>query len=211
MIINQDEHCCDSPKEKGVVSDGAVDGRKYDGEKQKILFVLKEPYEEGDDRSILGNWHIREVVEKWVTDVRLDIPTYFNICKTLSAIWNVPYSRELISRVAIVNVKKNPGCTKSVEDEIEIAFESNSIEIIRQINSLKPDLVIFGGTAHHFEKHFSVSKVKVDGECNFVNIDFASNGKKTLCLCVWHPAYSKYPGTVIPEITNLLTKLGKLK
>ncbi|MDM1352073.1 hypothetical protein HX014_15695 [Myroides marinus] len=202
-IINMEEI-----EKSNEVGDGIINEASFKAQKLKILFVLRETYEDGENEEDKGGWHITDAINNWIEGKTHRIPTYKNITKTISHITNKTNTRDLINNIAIINIKKIPGSTKSNKDILAKHFMINKERLDQEIETINPDIIIFGGTAHHFEQHWNIKRdtfPKEPKECNY--IIKIINGKEIVCPIALHPSAPGYQ-KCIKEIKELLVRKG---
>jgi len=137
------------------VTDGIVDVEQYNKAKYKILWVLKEA------NAPKGKWDLREFIKNdllrynnWRRTYKLIIYTTWGILnnfpewKKQSRAWEEDKVK-LLQQIAIINLKKIPGKSRSSDKEIQEEFDKNKNIIFSQIDTFEPDIIIFGGTAKY--------------------------------------------------------------
>lgn len=153
-------------KESGtpsLIPDGIVNVEKYKKAKIKIMWILKEPHDEGN-----GGWDMRDFLKQpenltkrkdnwpWKGTYKMLMQLTWGILhdfqsheKTLND-WHRLGDEKVLSilnEIAYINLKKTPGHRNSSYDpEIRAAYKTNKELIWLQINAIKPDFVICGGT-----------------------------------------------------------------
>ena len=137
------------------IYDGVIDVDGYLKSKPKIMWVMKEPYDEITDSGIPkgGGWKI---------DFTLDLPMFATMAKIVYGIVNEKYYDEipekgevllkLLQTTAYINLSKMPALTKSNEIELKKKFADWKDIIIEQIDIYNPDVVIFGNTYKFFKE-----------------------------------------------------------
>lgn len=137
-----------SPK---MVTDGAADPDLYVQSDVRILLVLKEVNDPGG-----GEWDLRKFIREGGRS-----QTWNNVSRWPRGIRAMPREltwdelepisaddrRDLLSSIAAINLKKEPGGHTSVAAEIADAASLRSSLLRRQFSIYKPDLVICCGTA----------------------------------------------------------------
>lgn len=148
------------------IYDGIVNEKEYLKAKYKLLWVLKEPYDQDG-----GGWSLREILN----------PSYYNHTEeaispisnegggrtnrnilfishgilngflhfenpNMEYINNHPDMEETFSKIARINISKLPGGTTSDNSEIEKKYEFWRGVILRQIKGFNPDVIVFGNT-----------------------------------------------------------------
>ena len=152
-------------KEKGLstlIPDGIVNIEKYNNAKIKIMWVLKEPHDENN-----GGWDMREFLSRpenltqrkdnwqWKRTYKMLMLVTWGILHNLQSYdktlndWGRIGDEKMLSilnDIAYINLKKTSGNSGSYEPEIRAAYKTNKEMIWLQINTIKPDIVICGGT-----------------------------------------------------------------
>ncbi len=133
--------------EEWKAQDGAVDSKQFQKEKIKILWVLREPNGEGFDfKSFLKD---PERYNKWKQSYGLVVKTSNALLNGLNDKKNFPYPNDvpqLMSRIALINVKKTGGKATIDHKKILEYLSKNPDELKKQIEELKPDIMILAGT-----------------------------------------------------------------
>jgi hypothetical protein len=156
--------------------DGAVNLCIYESEKIKILWVLREP--NGKNFDFMKYLQDPRVYPKWKR-------SYGLILKTSHAILNdstkdelrYPYPKDvpaLMSRIALVNIKKTGGGAISNHKKLLEYALNHADSFKKQIQELAPDLIILAGTSGY------VSPDLID------NIHIVT-GKPTHIIKTYHP------------------------
>jgi len=152
-------------KESGIpnlIPDGIVNIEKYKKTRIKIMWLLKEPHDKGS-----GGWDMRDFLKhsenltkrndnwSWKRTYKMLMQLTWGILhdfqsheKTIND-WNRLGDENILSifnEIAYINLKKTPGHSGSYDPEIRAAYKNNKELIWLQINTIKPDVVICGGT-----------------------------------------------------------------
>lgn len=155
-----------NPSELEPIYDGVVNEEKYLDAKYKILWVLKEPYDQDG-----GGWSLRETLNpsyyKYTNGAISPISnngggrTNRNILfisygilngfltfqnPNMEYIISHPEMEDTFSKIARINISKLPGGTTSNNSEIAKDYEFWSDIILEQIKGFNPDVIIFGNT-----------------------------------------------------------------
>ena len=164
----------DLGKQMSFVRDGILDVEKYMAAPVKILWVLKEPnspYDEiGDMRPCLTSLHSNDdtnrIAPGWGQTWTPVAYTTYGIFEKMNWI-DIPdisgNAQEVLKHmpnIAQINVKKFAGKSTANDKEIKMFFDKYKALIYEQIEIINPDVIIFGGTFHHFENYF-IDKVKI--------------------------------------------------
>ena len=143
MLLNDWAKVC-----PGMVKDGIVNVDEYLKAQYKILFLLKE-VNGGKD------WDLREFLRKggrkqtwnnvarWVKGI-LTLEKDIS-CDELENITD-DERKEMLQKIASVNVKKVSGSYTSISSEIKDAARENALRLRKQIDLYDPDILICGGT-----------------------------------------------------------------
>jgi len=138
-----------------IIFDGIIDEVKFINAKQKILWILKEPY--GD----AGFSYADYINKKFI--FQKPFPTSGNMWSKIIYInygilngfqfWNdIPFLNEnqqvfdALKQCALINLSKLPGETSSPDLHIKELYEKNRSLIHEQINFINPEIIICGGT-----------------------------------------------------------------
>lgn len=204
----------------GCFHDGVSFPEKYLAEKTKVMWVLKNSYDEVDEsgNAVSDGMNIRD----WFSDGKLDEVSKKQIFVKMAlasyCIQNgFPYSESLRSKksvfmgslqsIALLDLSKLPGRTSITDKELRNEFMLFKDVVSSQIDLYAPDVMIFGNSLHVCRELFGgLSYTKPDG-VQTVNDDclvrkFSVN-KRTLLEC-YHPSYSityeTYIGTILSAL-----------
>jgi len=142
---------------RGFVSDGPLDPERWDKAEHRVLFLLKEAYNEPGDTQ---EWDLREYLRARVADHHLGF-TFWTV-----AYWNYllrrlhgsrfpqfPSSqpeydaaREELLDAAVVNVKKSGGISTSDPEDLGRYVERDGDLIKKQVDICRPHVVVCGNT-----------------------------------------------------------------
>jgi hypothetical protein len=150
------------------ILDGVIDIDKYWTSKYKILWVLKEPYDDKDESGnpFGGGWSIPELIRSKQTIWEFEgggRPTYRPMIYTSWGIFNNfcqwddmkdveddPSMLEALKSIAYINIKKLPGVSESRGSHLQKAYNHDKELLFKQIECINPDIVIFGYTISFF-------------------------------------------------------------
>lgn len=185
------------PSEKSEpIYDGVVDPSLYCSASAKILWILKEPWDESDRSG--GGWSIVRDLLKNKTSEMAKGPTFQPIIYVtygiLNRIWSwsdmdyirdEPTMADILHSIAFINVKKLPGLKKSHDGEILNAYELSRDIILQQIAAYSPDYVI--GCRPHMaaimaDHGASSNDIQIHGSAKHFTRD------QTKFFDVYHPA-----------------------
>jgi len=156
------------------ITDGVVDIQKYLACSPRILWILKEPYDEiTEGKPSRGGWSLTDELQKGLTNNKGTYPmmayiTYaiFNGFPQYSEIdlpTDNPDVAHALDRIAYINVSKFPGQKTSNPKYIEGAYCKMRDILRQQIDGLAPDVIIGGNTLQLFFKDFGLTEEMFDG------------------------------------------------
>ena len=181
-------------RKNGFIKDGIVDTNQWGiGDNKKILFVMKEAYGENKD------WDLTE----WLRNVHPTLRMWKRIAKWVYGLQNTdakticPYIRDLsdekrkwaLEQIAVINLKKSDGDSRSNISEITSYARADSIELMKEFELIDPDIIVCGTTFHILiTEVFGMQPLNSNELCDnyFYRLDVA--GKKRLFLDYYHPA-----------------------
>jgi len=181
------------------IVDGIVNIEKYVESKFKILWILKEPYDDVEEGSPSGGgWHLCKdfladpnfykhigKIQTWHTIIYTSygILNDFQQYDQMSFIRNDKSMAEIIRSVAVINVKKLPGFTRTNDDIICSAYQKHRDILLKQIDTYNPDIIIGGGTLQLFIDDLGIKDILK----NKGNIKYATKNSK-IFIHAYHPA-----------------------
>jgi hypothetical protein len=196
------------------ITDGVVDIDRYLSSSPKMLWILKEPWEDLEDGEGGGGWSVtKDLVAKGQFG---DRGTYASMAYVTYSVFNnytnysdIPYVTkdskvgESLKNIAYINVNKFPGKRTSSPANVEFYYRRNRNVLKRQIDTINPDIVIGGNTLHLFFDDFGL---KSD--------EFKSEGSASFCcqdgrLYIWayHPAqWSVKKCAYVDDIVTVIKK-----
>jgi len=189
----------------GAIIDGAFNPEEYYDSQIKILWILKEGYEEPFSYPETIRNKFEEIVWKELINGRSK-PTWFpvalishcilNGCLHFEEIENTDEYRAAIqsslNKIALININKDPSITgtTSLHKNLQESFEYYRELILTQIKHLEPDIIICGNTFKYLEQDFQNPQVikERDGE---LYVDHYIIDKKII-LDPYHPGYTAF-------------------
>jgi hypothetical protein len=186
-------------KERLLISDGVVNLREYYDSPIKIMWILKEPYCDGNNGG--GSWSMTEGLnnERALGKKPDSQGTWHPIIYTTYGILNnfieyqkIPKIRDnkdlslVLRKIAFVNIQKLPAKKRTNDRQLKENFikKGNDIVLIKQINTYRPDIVIGGKTLHLLKRSIGIAKNQELGFGHFFK-------DKTLFINTYHPAQTK--------------------
>ena len=178
------------------ITDGVVDIEQYLKSSPKMLWILKEPWEDNG----VGGWSVTKclmlkgVVEGTIGNkgiyAKMAYITYsvFNgypEWNDIPYVTNDPQVPGSLRRIAYININKGPGGRRSNAANIESYYRRNRHILNRQVDTMNPDIVIAGNVLHLFYDDLGLKHENFTSEGS---VDVCSkNGR--LYINAYHPAY----------------------
>jgi hypothetical protein len=169
------------------IMDGIVSYDEYYSSKYKILWILKEPYDEIDENGNTsgGGWHLRDVINARRTFQEYEngrgtfepmvyatwgILNAFCLWDKMNNVSDDPSMLSVLKKIAYINVKKLPGRKTSNPVEIRNAFRLFNQILLKQIWSYNPDIIIGGYTLPLFlnDLGFKREEMVKNGSLNYI-------------------------------------------
>jgi hypothetical protein len=220
--------CIDPADMVSPVIDGIVDLDNYMATTPKILWILKEPYDDEENGVATGGgWHFsRDFLTKedfytrmgrsrvtWhpITYVTYGILNGFIGWNEMSFIRDDRSMLDVIRKIAVINVKKLPGFTRTKDSgSIALAYQMNKALLHKQIDTYNPDIIIGGSTLHLFYDELGIRQkdIRISG-----SIHFAIN-KGKLLIHAYHPAQTQvgreaYIGDIVDVAQKFWNMTGR--
>lgn len=178
-----------------LMLDGIVNVTEYYNSPIKIMWILKEPYDNKQNGG--GNWSMTDALNEGALGNGRDASTWQPIIYSTYGILNnyIKYEKMpkivdtknmnlILRQVAFINVQKLPAKTRTSDTEIKKAYQINKEILQLQIATYKPDIIIGGKTLHLFKEDLKITK---NEELKFGH--FLKD--KTLFINTFHPAQTK--------------------
>lgn len=136
--------------ELAPIYDGVKDFNGYLDSKLKIMWVMKEPYDDQTEDGQLkgGGWEM--------TDFTLKLPMFRTMAKIVYGIVNEKYFDEipepdeemlkLLQTTAYINICKMPGHTTSNPTDLKNKMQDWQDILQEQLETYSPDVIILGNT-----------------------------------------------------------------
>lgn len=200
------------------IPDGVLDAEKYLTSSRKIMWVLKEPYddidEEGNPQG--GDWYLEEgfLDENGnIKESAKKIRTWQLMAYTTYGILNkIHYDdegwvqeddqiMESLLGTAYVNISKMPNLTSSGQTNLCECYENWKTILFKQIDLYNPDVIIFGGTIAPFWHDLESNGIVYDHDNSAIRVyDY----KGTKIIDAYHPNQRKikwelYADSIIDE------------
>jgi hypothetical protein len=143
------------------ITDGVVDIDCYIASNPRILWILKEPWEELDEAGRGGDWSVTQgLLSKPLETNRgtyapMAYVTYaifhgFPAWDKIHYVTQDPEVANCLRCIAYINISKLPGPKQSNSTSIALAYTKNRNLLLKQINTINPDIIIGGSTLYLF-------------------------------------------------------------
>ena len=204
------------------ITDGVIDIKKYLESDIKIMWVLKEPYDDFDDEGnpegggwsmtdgFIENDKIKEEAKK-ISSWKLMAYTTYGI-RTKCHYDDLPWISdeqgviESLLGIAYVNISKMPGLTNSSSTDLYECYENWKKLLFKQIDIYNPDVIIFGGTIAPFWHDLLSNGITYTHSNGAIDV-YSYKGKKM--IDAYHPNPKKEKWEVYADsIINDLIKEG---
>ena len=193
------------------VTDGSVDVDRYAASRPRILWILKEPWEELSEGEKGGGWSVsKHVAAKGITKNRGALPMMayvsYSIANGFPGYDDMPWAAssaevaDSLKRIAIVNIKKSPGKKTSYPPEIARHYARNRSLLLRQIKILRPEIIIGGNTLFHFFADLELSAEDFNKERSAWFLSHSG----TLFIHAAHPARRGSNRVYVDEIVSII-------
>lgn len=193
-----------------LVHDGIVNLEKYYNSPIRIMWILKEPYDNKQNEG--GGWSLAHSLNKGKLGKGRDAGTWQPIIYTTYGILNNYTKFEnmpkigttndmslIMQNTAFINVQKLPAKTRTSNVSLKDAYIRNKEILINQISTYRPHIVIGGKTLHLFKDDLKISK---DDELEFGHF----SKDRILFINTYHPAQTKIKKS---EYVNLIVERAK--
>ena len=177
--------------------DGIINIEKYLSAELRIMWILKEINSDGDG----DQWNMIDTIKDWSGK---PIPknwrkTFNNILYTTNGIltktlWEDqqdqdehPEITHQLSKIAYCNIKKVPGSSQTDMSLLKKYYNASEKHVLKQINKLEPQVIIFGNTYDIIEPDLSNLDYK-KVEYKTMEAYYSSN---QIMINAYHPQYLK--------------------
>jgi hypothetical protein len=208
------------------IYDGVADAEQYLSSKRKIMWIMKEPYDELDANNNPrgGGWSIPAdcltgfgedkkdpkpdaCTSKTYQPIIYAMYGYFNNVKWDDMSW-IKDDKDMVrilQKIAIINVSKMPGATISNNDQIWKYYQLWKDYLYAQIDLYVPDVLVFANTFNHFKHDLGLDGDKYRPEYGEAYLLDAYVKDNRLYLDAYHPNQrfmkrEKYVNSIINAI-----------
>lgn len=181
------------------ITDGVYDAAKYLASGRRVMWVMKEPYDEiFNGEPYGGGWNLaRDCFAKpdaWSNrSWQPIIYTMYGLkhgllWSQMDWIRNNKSMADILQEIAYINVSKMPNMTASNNDYIRDCYQKWKPILFEQLDLYDPEIIIFANTFLHFEKDLRPDLTRV-GDVSFINVKSgdAYRWRGKLLLDVYHP------------------------
>jgi hypothetical protein len=188
-------------REQAFISDGIIDPHRWEKAPRRVLFLLKEAYGFATSSDLR-----RALLEEWDDTAGPTIrkASYLAFAAHHANEQGVPEfpeslddgPREAFLASGLMNVKKSNGQNPSEDDDIAFYMREDARLIERQVELIRPEIVICGYWAEPIWRHYKYVYDMVWRHGNRYFIDF------------WHPGDRSAPQMAYYALAALLTYSG---
>ncbi len=201
------------------IIDGIVDIDEYLNSKFKVLWILKEPHDDKEDGFASGGgWHFANDFlapsgfykrmglsrSTWqpIVYVTYGMLNDFMNFDDMDYIRNNQSMTDIVRKIAVINVKKLPGFTRTNDfGPISLAYNKHKELLHKQIETYSPNIIIGGSTLHLFYKQLDLKK---EDEKIFGCVEYYEKDLK-LFIAAYHPAQTTVTrDCYVNDIINLV-------
>lgn len=208
-----------SNDEIAPITDGVYDAAKYLASGRRIMWVMKEPYDEIiNGKPLGGGWNVAK--DCFIKQDAWSNPSWQPIIYSIyglkyGCLWNqMDWIRDdktmadSLQEIAYINVSKMPNEKESDDGYIGECYKFWKTVLFEQIDIYSPDVIIFANTFMLFRNDLLSSSIRV-GDVSFgkVKAGDAYRWGDKLLLDVYHPnnrtvTREVYVNSIIETITN---------
>ena len=203
-----------------AVPDGIVNVPTYGGSDYRILWILKEPYDEIIDGIASGGGdpmsdfvfpdgfagRMGKSAQTWhpIIYVTYGILNDFILWDEMKTIKNDPSMADVAKHIAVINVNKIPALTKSDMSTIEVAYHKHKELLHNQIRIYEPQIIIGGSVLPLFYDELGLKK---NDEKNFGSVEYYEKDNQ-LFIAAYHP--SQYSTVIRENYVNDIIELAMI-
>lgn len=197
--------------------DGVADIEGYCKSSPRIMWILKQPYDDmKDGKPFGGGWEVYGAFKN--TTWQPIIYSLFGICNhKLYGDSDVPYIHDdksmvdLLKDIAYINIDKMPGYRTTSDAELAEAYEQWKNIVEEQIRLYDPQVICFANTMWLFKKDWGIDENTKHEAIPLGNDKYMFVYRKDgrLCLDTYHPAQrvvarGNYVDAIIKAVNELL-------
>lgn len=184
-----------------AIPDGIYSSERYLSASKRILWVLKEPYDEITESGMPcgGGWCIYEAFDNanaWSNRTwQPMIYASYGILhgkryQDMDYISDDPSMVEILKDIAYINISKMPGFTSSNDADIQRFYDLWRPILLEQIQLYQPQIIIFGNTFRYFKHDLVGDEVQAFQSLTTGNRGIYQNNyrmKDTILIDAYHP------------------------
>jgi hypothetical protein len=207
------------------IIDGIVHLKLFNNSKYKILWILKEPYDDQiDGVASGGGWHFNKFLypDNFYTRMGRSRNTWHPIIYVcygiLNELWEYNWMdwirddrsmAEIVREIAVINVKKLPGLTRTNDySRITDAYALHKNILLKQIEVYNPDIIIGGFTLPLFYNDLGITGELIK---NNGSVDYAILNSK-IFIDAYHPGQSEVTrDTYVNDILSAVRTWSEFK
>ena len=209
--------CVDPSGKEEPIIDGIVDIDTYYNEPLRILWILKEPYDEDG-----GGWSFPKAFKEKTSEfsksptfqpiiyVSYGILNNFLLWDDMEDIQKSPDMANVLFRIAYINIKKMPGGSRTSVEVLDEAYGRYKPILLKQIEAYEPNVIVGGNTLDFFKddlKFKTLNKVTLESLVAYSN-------SEAIYLDAYHPAQSQikrevYVDEMVTAVKNWWNKRKK--
>lgn len=211
--------------ETGLISDGVVNIGEYFKITPKILWILKEPYEEGDGTG--EGFSLTEFINSdtfyskigrskntWNPIIYITHSILHNCLSydDMDYIKDAPEMVSVLKKIAVINIQKLAAfSTTPNNSKIAKTYDETKYLLLSQIDVYSPDIIICGGTLFLLKKDLGLE----DSYKHYKEFDYWIKDSK-LYIDAWHPGFRPSEKTLtkpeyIDDIINIVKEANSTK
>lgn len=176
------------PVDAKFIEDGIVNPDIWHQQENRILFFLKEAYGASEfslTKALNENTPFYTTWKPTAVLINTLLETTPSYIPTFQDLEKYKEDKDVLKKIAVVNIKKVYGTSSSKEDNLEIYLKQDFNELQKQIKFINPTIIVCGGTKKLLDKHnFWAGFEEVIGTDQMVYTN-----QKTVLIDFWHPSY----------------------
>lgn len=212
------------------ITDGIVNIQQYFNSKYRIMWVLKEAYDDttrqNKNNKTGGGWSLADDINKKTYDYGVYVKTLKRIAYVTYGILNgiekynkipdIEESYVSLKSIAIANTGKMPALTNTSEKQLKDIYNTWHEILIEQIKAYEPNIIIFGNTFNLFQDELTkISPLKSLGKDIQKNKDIfwseTFKWKDAVIISAFHPAChykeSDYVNSILRAFKNIKNEM----
>ena len=202
-----------------LISDGLVNVLEYYKSENKIMWILKEPYDEGDNTG--GGWSLTGEIDRipeqfvlhsskgtWQPIVYVSYALQNNKANYSDMYWisNDHNMMNALKKIAYINVQKMPAEKTTNYTNIDNAYKKHKDILLKQIVVYAPNIIIGAGTLNLFLNDLGLENEGYKTESG--SIEYWIKDSK-IYIWAYHPG--QHAKTWSVYINDILSAVKQLK